>query len=82
MKSVRNQIDVKLVNKWLSRYGAGAYISKPKLHSCTIFSENLVAIEMTKLEVILDKPIYIGFSILDISKITLYEFHYNFMKGK
>ena len=37
---------------------------------------------MSKLEVVLNKPIYIGFSILDISKTTLYEFHYNFMKTK
>lgn len=82
MENVRNRVDVKLVTKWLGRYGAEAYISKPNFHSCMIFNENLVAIEMSKLEVIINKPIYIGLCILDISKVVLYDFHYNFMKKK
>lgn len=82
LENVRNRVDVKLITKWYGRYGAEAYISKPNFHSCTIFGENLVAIEMSKLEVIINKPIYIGLSILDISKVALYDFHYNFMKQK
>ncbi|RLU16472.1 hypothetical protein DMN91_010540 [Ooceraea biroi] len=45
----------------------------------SIFSENLVAIEMRKIEVKFNKPIYVGMCILDISKVYLYEFHHEYM---
>ncbi|KYN21991.1 hypothetical protein ALC57_05626 [Trachymyrmex cornetzi] len=62
-----------------SIYGAEAMIAKPNFHSRSVFSENLVAIEMRKLEVKFDKPIYVGMCILDISKTCLYEFHHEYM---
>jgi len=43
------------------------------------FAENLIAVEMRKLEVKFDKPIYVGMRILDISKVCLYEFHHEYM---
>lgn len=54
-------------------------IAKPNFHSRSIFSENLVAVEMRKLEVKFDRPIYVGMCILDISKVCLYEFHHDYM---
>jgi len=54
-------------------------ITKPNVHNRSGFSENLVAIEMRKLEVKFDKPIYVGMCILDISKTCLYEFHHEYM---
>ncbi|RLU16498.1 hypothetical protein DMN91_010566 [Ooceraea biroi] len=68
MKNVRNHVDVKLLTKWNGKYGAEAMIAKPNFHSRSIFSENLIAIEMRKLEVKFNKPIYVGMCILDISK--------------
>ncbi|KAJ8935994.1 hypothetical protein NQ318_001666 [Aromia moschata] len=44
-----------------------------------IFDENLIAIELNKSNIIFNKPIYVGMSILDISKTCVYDFHYNFM---
>ncbi|XP_043264093.1 uncharacterized protein LOC122404229 [Colletes gigas] len=79
MENVRNHVDVKLVTKWEGRYGAAALIAKPNFHSRSIFSENLVAIELRKLSVKLNKPIYVGMCILDISKVCLYEFHHDYM---
>jgi len=79
MENVRNHTDVRLVTRWDGRYGAEAMIAKPNFHSRSVFSENLMAVELRKLEVKLNKPIYIGMCILDISKICLYEFHYEYM---
>ncbi|EZA52134.1 Putative nuclease HARBI1 [Ooceraea biroi] len=56
MENVRNHVDVKLLTKWNGRYGAEAMIAKPNFHS-RIFSENLIAIEMRKLEVKFNKPV-------------------------
>ncbi|XP_018310248.1 uncharacterized protein [Mycetomoellerius zeteki] len=58
MENVRDRVDVKLLTKWKGRYGAEVMIAKPNFHSRSVFSENLVAIELRKLEVKFDKPIY------------------------
>ncbi|XP_066583804.1 uncharacterized protein [Prorops nasuta] len=79
MENVRNRVDVSLVTKWEGRYGAEALISKPNFHSRAIFKENLVAIQLSKLSAKFDKPVYVGMSILDISKTCMYEFHYDYM---
>ncbi|RLU15824.1 hypothetical protein DMN91_011580, partial [Ooceraea biroi] len=79
IENVRNHVDVKLLTKWNGPYGAEAMIAKPNFHSRSVFSENLVAIEMRKLEVKFNKPIYVGMCILDISKVCLYEFHHEYM---
>ena len=53
--------------------------AKPTYVSCKIFHENLVAVNM-KERLKLDKPSYVGMCILDLSKGTMYDFHYNFTK--
>jgi len=78
MENVRNHVDVKLLTKWDRRYGANTLIAKTNFHSRSVFSKNLVAVELRKLEVKFNKPIYAGMCILDLSKICLYEFHYMF----
>ncbi|XP_071652904.1 uncharacterized protein [Temnothorax longispinosus] len=45
----------------------------------SVFSENLVAIKVRRLEVKFNKPVYVGMCILEISKTRLYEFHYDYM---
>ncbi|XP_070170843.1 uncharacterized protein [Polyergus mexicanus] len=79
MENVRNHSNVRLVTRWDGRYGAEAMIAKPNFHSRSVFAEDLVAVELRKLEVKFNKPIYVGMCILDISKIRLYEFHYENM---
>jgi len=79
MENVRNHVDVKLITKWDGRYGAEAMIAKLNFHSRCVFAENLIAVEMRKLEVKFNKPIYVGMYILDISKVCLYEFHHEYM---
>lgn len=82
MENLRNRSDIKLKTKWTGRYGAAQMIAQPSFKKRTIFDENLVAIEMLKTEIKMNKPIAIGMSILDISKIVMCDFHYNHMKPK
>ena len=56
--------------------------AKPTFLSCKIFHENLVAVNMKKERLKLDKPSYVGMCILDLSKVLMYDFHYNFIKAK
>ncbi|XP_076664768.1 uncharacterized protein LOC143367041 [Andrena cerasifolii] len=79
MVNVRNHVYVKLLTHWDGRYGADAMTAKPNFHSRSVFSENLIAVELRKLEVKFNKPIYVGMCILDISKICFYEFHHECM---
>ena len=58
------------------------YVSKPSFVSQEIFSENFVAIHVIKPVLILDKTIYVGFSILELSKYFMYDVHYNSIKRK
>jgi len=68
-----------VILRFCYRYGAESYIAKPNFHSRTIFAPNLVGIQLNKTEVVLNKPMYVGFSVLDISKTCLYRFHYDVM---
>uniref|UniRef100_A0ABD2WMC5 DNA-directed DNA polymerase n=1 Tax=Trichogramma kaykai TaxID=54128 RepID=A0ABD2WMC5_9HYME len=82
MENVRKRVDVKLVPKWEGRYGAEALISKPNFHSQAIFDENLVAIQLSRMTITIDKPVYVGLSVLDISKTLVYRFHYDYMRDR
>lgn len=82
LESERKRKDVRLVHKWEGRYSAKALISRPNFHSRSIFAEDLVAIQLSRTEISIKKPLYVGMSILDISKEHMYSFHYSFMKEK
>lgn len=85
MENIEKRVNVKLLTHWDNRgkvLGAQDWIAKPEFHSLSIFSEHLVAIQLRKTKLIYDKPIYLGFCILDISKTLMYEFHYNYMIKK
>ena len=53
--------------------------AKPTYVSCEIFSENLVAVNMRRKRLKLDKPSYVGNCILDLRKVKMYDFHYNYI---
>ena len=71
MENVRKHRDIKLVTTDKRR---NQLASEPNYHTTKYFSENLMAIEMKKTKVKMNKPIYLGMSILDISKTLMYEF--------
>ena len=79
MENLRKRISIKLVNNAKDYVRC---ISKPSFVSQKIFSENFVAIHEIKPVLTLNKPIYVGFSILDLSKYLMYEFHYKYTKSK
>ena len=76
MENVRNHRDIKLVTSNKSRK---RLVSEPNYHSCKKFSDHLMAIEMKKTRVKMNKPLYLGMSVLDISKILMSEFWYNYI---
>ena len=77
--NVRKQRGIKLVTTDKRR---NQLVSEPNYHTTKWFSENLLAIEVKKKKVKMNKPVYLGFSILEISKILMYEFWYDYMKPK
>ena len=56
------------------------YTSRPTYISHKTFGENYAAIHEIKPELILNNPIYVGFTVLELSKWLMYDFHYNFIK--
>ena len=79
MENVRKHRDIKLVTTDKRR---NQLASEPNYHTPKYFSENLVVIEMKKINVKMNKLIYLGMSILDISKTLTYEFWYDYIKPK
>ena len=76
---MRNRINVKLANNEKDYL---KYTSKPSYTSHKIFDNNLVVIRKSKLALRLKKPAYIGMCILELSKVLMYEFHYDYIKNK
>src|SRR5688572_29954288 len=73
MQNNRRHLCVKLVT---NERRAKRYIARPTFQSFSIINEDVTAIKLIKSDVLLDKPIYVGMSILDISKLHMYRFHY------
>ena len=77
MENLRKSINVRLVNKAEDFL---KYTSKPTYITHKIFGKDYAAIHEIKPVLILKKPIYVGFTVLDLSKWKMYDFHYNFIK--
>ena len=79
MENARKHRDIKLVTTDKRRHQLA---SEPNYHTAKHFSDNLMAIEMKKTRVKMNKPIYLDMSILDISKTLMYKFWYDYIKLK
>ena len=79
MENIRKHRDIKLVKTDKKR---SKLVSEPNYHTINLISEDLSIIEMKKTKVKMNKPIYLGLSILEISKTLMYEFWYDYMKPK
>lgn len=84
LENNEKKVNVQLVNQWCDnsnrtkkRNNAEKLIAKPNFHSASVFTENLVAIQLKPDHIVLDKPLYIGFTVLELSKSHMYDFHYS-----
>ena len=79
MENIRKHRNIKLVTdkeKFLKK------VMKPNFKSSVLFRENLMGCKMGKIKVVMNKPVYLGQAVLDLSKLVMYEFHYDYMKPK
>ena len=79
MENVRKHRDTKLVTTDKKR---SKLVSEPNYHAMNYISEDLSIIEMKRTKVKMNKPIYLGLLILEINKLLMYEFWYDYMKPK
>ncbi|CAI6375722.1 unnamed protein product [Macrosiphum euphorbiae] len=77
MESKRKQLKIELVS---CERRLQKCINKTTFKHCTNYNENLNAVALENKIIKFDKPIYIGFSVLDISKTLMYDYHYNVMQ--
>ena len=77
MENLRKRIGVRLLN---NEKDYVKHVSKPTFISQKIFDEHFAAINEIKLVLTLKKPIYVGFSVLQLSKWLMHDFHYNFIR--
>ena len=79
IENIRKHRNIKLVT---NREAYLKAVMKPNFKSGVRFRPNLMGCEMGKTKVVMNKPVYLGQAILDLSKIVMYEFHYDYMKRK
>ena len=79
MENVCKHRDIKLVRTDKKR---NKLVSEPNYNTMKLIDDNLAIIEMRMVKVKMNKPIYLGLSILELSKITMYEFWYDYVKSK
>ena len=79
MENIRKYRGIKLV---ITERKRNYLVSESNYHTTKFFTENLLAIEMKKTPVLMNKPVYLRLSILDLSKTVMYEFWYDYLKTK
>ena len=79
MENVRKYGNIKLVTTERRR---NYLLSEPNYHTTKFFTENVLAIEIRKTQILMNKPVYLGLSMLDLSKTVTYQFWYNYVKPK
>ena len=77
MENLRKRINVRFVN---NKKGFLKYTSRPTYVTHKLFDKDFASIHEIKPVLMLSKPIYVGFTVLDLSKWMIYDFHCNFIK--
>ena len=79
MENMRKHRDINLETADVKR---NKLVSEPNYHTTKRFSESLLAIELKKTKLKMNKPVYLGMSILDISKTLLCKYLYDYIELK
>ena len=79
MENERKHRDVKFVT---TERRKNYFVSEPNCYSAKFFTKNLSVIETKKAQIFMNKSVRLGFSILELSKILMYEFWYDYVKPK
>ncbi|XP_057290811.1 uncharacterized protein LOC130613492 [Hydractinia symbiolongicarpus] len=79
MENIRNHCNIQLVT---NEVNYTKLVMKPNFKGGSRFNKHLLGVEMGKTEVKMNKPVYIGQAILDLSKLIIYDFHHDFMQPK
>ena len=79
MENIRRHRDIKLVN---NKEDYLKQVMKPNFKGGVLMGEDLISCEMGKVKIKMNKPVYLGQPILNLSKIIMYEFHYDYIKKK
>ena len=79
MENLHKQVDIRLLT---NEKKLDKLTSKPTYVSSKIFNENLMAVHKVKETLTLNRPAYLGMCILDLSKMLMYNFHYNYVRKK
>ena len=81
MENLRNRVDVKIVRAWETNK-IRKLVSDPSYDRFTLFSHDMAGVHMHKRRLVLNNPVYTGMTILENSKILMYDFYYNHLKAR
>ena len=76
MENIRKRINVKLINDSKEYLKC---VSKSNFISQRIFDKKFIAVHQINIDLTLNKPIYVGFCVLELSKLLMYQFHYDYI---
>lgn len=84
MENVRLRALIYMITKWEGRGKTSGrhLIAQPNFKNCKMLDENLATIEMHKSHILMDKPIIVGLCVLELSKVVMYKFLYDYLKPK
>ena len=79
MENIRKTRNIELV---ATERKTNYLVSESNYHTTKLFAENLLAMEMRKTQILINKAVYLVLLILDLSKTVMYEFQYDYLKRK
>ena len=79
MENIRKRVNVKLINNETQLKKA---IAKPTCEYFTKINDDLAMVQLTRKKITQNKPLYTGFVVLELSKLLMYDFHYNYIQER